>query len=90
MAIVVATAPNNYPTPSDTIWGHELPSAQKEVDFALIAVAALLFGVSAASRYRSRRTVAGIAAWLLSGFVLLALSILIWRLHAPVSAGNGV
>jgi hypothetical protein len=89
MAIVVATAPNNYPTPSNAIWGHELPSAQKGVDFALIAVAALLLGVSTASRYGSRRALAGIAAWLVSGLVLLLLSILIWRLHAPVSAGNG-
>jgi len=88
MVIVVATAPNNYPTLSDSWWGHVMPTHEEEIDLALIAVSAVLFGISAAITFR-RRAVAGLTAWLASGCVLYVLSIITWRLHAPVSAGNG-
>jgi hypothetical protein len=89
MAIVVATAPNNYPTPTDRVWGHVMPRHAGDTDLALIALSAMLFGISAASTYRRRRVLAGMSASLISGCILLLLSILIWRLHSPVSAGNG-
>ena len=88
MVIVVATAPNNYPTLSDSWWGRAMPTREGDIDLALIAVSALLFGISAATTFR-HRVLAGLSAWLASGGVLYLLSIITWRLHAPVSAGNG-
>ncbi|MDX6399509.1 MAG: hypothetical protein QOF27_115 [Gaiellaceae bacterium] len=88
MVIVVATAPNNYPTLSDSWWGHVMPTREGDIDLALIAVSAVLFGISAAITFR-RRALAGLSAWFASGCVLYLLSIITWRLHAPVSAGNG-
>jgi hypothetical protein len=88
MVIVVATAPNNYPTLSDSWWGHVMPTREGDIDLALVAVSALLFGISAASTFR-HRVLAGLSAWLASGCILYLLSIITWRLHAPVSAGNG-
>ena len=88
MVIVVATAPNNYPTLSDNWWGHVMPTREGDIDLALIAVSALLFGISAARTFR-HRVLAGLSAWFVSGCVLYLLSIITWRLHAPVSTGNG-
>jgi hypothetical protein len=88
MVILVATAPNNSPTLSDSWWGHVMPAREGDIDLALVAVSALLFGISAASTFR-HRVLAGLSAWLASGCVLYLLSIMTWRLHAPVSAGNG-
>ena len=88
MVIVVATAPNNYPTLSDSWWGHVMPTRERDVDLALLAVSAVLFGISAVTTFR-HRALAGLSAWFASGCVLYALSIITWRLHAPVSAGNG-
>lgn len=89
MTAVVATAPNDFPTPSDGIWGRTVPQPQGEVSLALLTLAALLFGTSAALVARKRRSLVGAATWLASGLILLLLNIAIWRLHAPVSAGNG-
>jgi hypothetical protein len=88
MVIVVATAPNNYPTLSDSWWGHVMPTREADIDLALIGVSAVLFGISAAITFR-HRALAGMSAWFASGCVLYLLSIITWRLHAPVSAGNG-
>ena len=48
MAAVVATAPNDFPTPSDGIWGRTVPQPQDEISLALLTLAALLFGTTAA------------------------------------------
>jgi hypothetical protein len=89
MGAVVATAPNDFPTPSDGIWDRAVPQPQDEISLALLALAALLFGTTAALAARKRRSLVGAATWLGSGLILLLLNIVIWRLHAPVSAGNG-
>src|SRR5437660_5828236 len=89
MAAVVATAPNDFPTPSDGIWGRTVPQPQDEISLALLTLAALLFGTTAALAARKRRSLVGAATWLASGLILLLLNIAIWLLHAPVSAGNG-
>jgi hypothetical protein len=88
MVIVVATAPNNYPTLSDSWWGRVMPTREGDIDLALVVVSALLFGISAATTFR-HRLLAGLSAWFASGCLLYLLSIITWRLHAPVSAGNG-
>ena len=63
MVIVVATAPDNYPTLSDNLWGHVMPTRERDIDLALLAVSALLFGISAATTFR-HRALAGLSAWL--------------------------
>jgi hypothetical protein len=88
MVIVVATAPNYYPTLSDSWWGHIMPTREGDIDLALIALSALLFGISAATAFR-HRVLAGLSTWFASGCFLYLLSIITWRLHASVSAGNG-
>ncbi len=89
MVVVVATAPNGYPTPTDRIWGHDMPSPEGAVLLALMAAAAVLFGIAATALTHRWRLLAGLSTCLASGCVLSLLSILTWRLHAPVSAGNG-
>lgn len=89
MTVVVATAPNGYPTPSDGVWGRDMPNTQGAVSFALLGVSALLFATAAVLRVRRRRPFVGTATWIASSVILLLLNIVIWRLHAPVSAGNG-
>jgi len=65
-----------------------LAAREADIDLALIGVSAVLFGISAAITFR-HRALAGMSAWFASGCVLYLLSIITWRLHAPVSAGNG-
>jgi hypothetical protein len=88
MVVVAATAPNNYPTLSDSWWGRVMPTREGDIDLALIAVSAMLFGISAATTFR-HRVLAGLSAWFASGCVLYLLNIITRRLHAPVSAGSG-
>lgn len=89
MVVVVATAPNGFPTPSDPIWGHFMPSHAAAISFALTAVAAVLFGIGATTLTHRWRLFAGFSTLLASGSALFLLSIVTWRLHAPVSAGIG-
>jgi hypothetical protein len=86
--IVVATAPNSYPTPSDSLWGRQMPGTQGGIDLALIAAAALLAGAAAFLRLGRLRFVAAAAVILTSAVGLYFASIIAWRLHAPASAGN--
>lgn len=87
-AIVVATAPNSNPTPSDSLWGHQMPTPQAWISVALIATAAVLLGIAASLWLRRLRLLAAIAIVVTSAFDLYLLSVIVWRLHAPVSAGN--
>jgi hypothetical protein len=86
--IVVATAPNSYPTPSDSLWGHQMPTTQAWIDVALIATSAVLLGVAASLWLRRLRLFAATAIVVTSAAGLYFLSVIAWRLHAPVSAGN--
>jgi hypothetical protein len=86
--IVVATAPNSNPTPSDSLWGHQMPTAQAWIDVALIATAAVLVGVAASPWLARLRLVAAIAIVVTSAVGLYFLSVIVWRLHAPASGGN--
>jgi len=89
MTVVVATAPNDYPTPSDGVWGRDMPNTQGALSLTLLGVSALLFATAAVLKARRRRPFVGVATWIASSVILLLLNIVIWRLHAPVSAGNG-
>ena len=86
--IVVATAPNSNPTPSDSLWGHQMPTTQAWIDVALTATAAVLVGVAASLWLRRLRLLAAVAIAVTSAVGLYFLSVIVWRLHAPVSAGN--
>ena len=85
---MVATAPNGYPTPTDSLWGRQMPHAQAGINLVLIGTAAMLASTFA-SRLVRRRLAAAVTVVLLVGLALLLISVLAWRLHAPVSAGNG-
>jgi hypothetical protein len=86
--IVVATAPNSNPTPSDSLWGHQMPTTQTWIDVALTATAAVLVGVAASLWLRRLRLLAAVAIAVTSAVGLYFLSVIVWRLHAPASAGN--
>jgi hypothetical protein len=86
--IVVATAPNSNPTPSDSLWGRQMPTTQSWIDIALIAASAVLVAVAASLRLGRLRLLAAIAIFVASGIALYFLSVIAWRLHAPASAGN--
>lgn len=87
--IVVVTAPNSNPSPSDSLWGHQLPTTQAWIDVALIATSAALVGIAASLRLGRRRVLAAVAIVVTTAVGLYLLSVIAWRLHAPVSAGNG-
>lgn len=89
MTLVVATAPNSYPTPGDGIWGRAMPHTQAAVDLALLLASAILVGVAIFIRFDSRRLPAAVLASIASAAVLFLVSVVAWRLHAPASAGNG-
>jgi hypothetical protein len=89
MAVVVGTSCPGYPTPSDSLMGHQMPSPADEITFALNSVAAILFGVAASTAVLRRRLLAGIVALFTSGVILFFVSVLIWRVTCPASAGNG-
>jgi len=89
MTAVVATAPDDYPTPTDPLWGHLMPGTQSAIALALLVASALLAGVTAFVRLAVLRVAAAVAATLGTGLVLYGVCILAWRLHAPVSAGDG-
>ena len=86
--IVVATPPNSNPTPSDSFWGHQMPTTQAWIDVALIATAAVLVGVAASLRLGRLRLFAAVATIVTSAVDLYFLSVIVWRLHAPAGAGN--
>jgi len=65
-----------------------MPHAQAGINLVLIATAAMLASTFA-SRLVRRRLAAAVTVVLLVGLALLLISVLAWRLHAPVSAGNG-
>jgi hypothetical protein len=86
--IVVATAPNSYPTPSDSLWGRQMPTTQAWIDVALIGTSAVLVGIAASLRLGRLRPLAAVVIVVTSAVGLYFLSVIAWRLHAPVSAGN--
>ena len=86
--IVVATVPNSYPTPSDSLWGRQMPGMQGGIDLALIAAAALLAGCAVFLRLGRLRLVTAAVVTVASGVGLYFASVIAWRLHAPASAGN--
>jgi hypothetical protein len=86
--IVVATAPNSNPTPSDSLWGHQMPTTQAWIDLALIASSAVLGGTAGSLRFGRRRLLAASAFAVTSAVGLYFVSVIVWRLHAPSSAGN--
>lgn len=87
--VVVGTAPNRDSSPSDALWGHQLPSTQAWIDVALIVVSAVLAALAASEWFQRRRLAAGLAIALASSAGLYILSVAVWRVHAPVSGGNG-
>jgi hypothetical protein len=89
MTVVVATAPNDYPTATDSLWGRAMPHTQAGIDLVLLLASAILVGIAVFIRLNSRRVPAAVMATIASGSVLYLLSVVAWRLHAPVSAGNG-
>jgi hypothetical protein len=92
MTVVVGTAPNNFPTPVTWGWGRAMPAPEGAISLVLVLVAALLFGLSAWLALRGRRHGASFLAIVVcvaSLFVLLGLSMVVWRLHAPVGPGVG-
>jgi hypothetical protein len=89
MTLVVATAPASYPTPTDGIWGHAMPNTQAVLDLSLLLVSAIFAGAGILIRFGSRRLTAAVAVTLSSAVVLYLISVVAWRLHAPVSAGSG-
>jgi hypothetical protein len=86
--IVVATAPNSNPTPSDSLWGHQMPTTQAWIDVALIATSAVLVGIAASLRLGGLRLLAAVAIVVTTAAGLYLLSVIAWRIHAPASAGN--
>jgi hypothetical protein len=82
--IVVATAPKSNPTPSDSLWGHQMPTAQAWLDATLIASSALLVGVAASLRRARFRILNAVVIPVTSAIGLYLLSVIAWRLHAPV------
>ena len=89
MVLVVVTAPNHDPTPSDSLWGHLMPTNQAWMDLALLVLSAALAGVAVLRTARSRQLLSAVAVTAGSAVGLYLISVLAWRLHAPVSAGNG-
>jgi hypothetical protein len=87
--VVVGTAPNRNPTPSDSLWGHQMPSTQMWIDLALIAASAALAALAASHGFRRFRLPAELAIAVTSAAGLYLLSVVAWRLHSPASAGNG-
>jgi hypothetical protein len=86
--VVVVTAPDSNPTPSDSLWGHVMPTTQQAIDLALIAAAAIIAGVAVFLRLPRLRLLAGVIVVVTSTVGLYFLSVVAWRLHSPVSAGN--
>jgi hypothetical protein len=70
-----------------------MPHEAALVSVVLSLAAAVLFGLAAAAVIRGRRIALRLAAmplcFLLSEVALLGLSMITWRVHAPVGPGYG-
>jgi hypothetical protein len=86
--VVVATAPNTYPTPIDSLSGHQLLPTQQAIDLALVLASALFAGLATTLSLTRFRFAAATLAVTTSALAVNGMSVLAWRLHAPVSAGN--
>jgi len=86
--VVVGTAPNDFPTLTAPILGRQIPSPQSDISFWLDLAAAAFAGVFGArvARHRLAGTLVAALVVALGVFLLIAL---VWRIHAPASAGNG-
>ena len=89
MGIVTGTACPGYPTPSDSLWGHAMPSPANAITLVLTVASAIFFATAATLVVRRQRVLAALTVFLTSGVALFFVSVLIWRLSCPASAGNG-
>jgi hypothetical protein len=85
---VAGTAPNAFPSLTEPVIGRQIPSPQAEINLALNVTAAMLAGVFA-GRVTGHRLSSAVAAALLVANGVFLLTVLVWRIDAPVGAGNG-
>lgn len=89
MVVFVVTAPNSYPTPTDSLWGHVMPTTEVWIDLVLVALSAAFAGVAVARNVVKWKVRSAMSVALASAISLYLLSVLAWRPHAPASGGNG-
>jgi hypothetical protein len=65
-----------------------VPTTQAWIDVALITTSAVLVGVAASFRLGRLRLLAAVAIVVTTAVGLYLLSVITWRIHAPVGAGN--